>query len=248
MKVSIITITYNSADTVEATLRSVAAQTYPDIEHILVDGLSTDGTQTLLQHYRADNANVQYISEPDCGIYDALNKGLRYATGDIIGILNSDDVLASPEVIADIVRLFQSDVHPQVVYGDLLYCRGDEVVRYWRSNVYSPQSLKYGWMPPHPTFYCLREVYAQQGGYDKRFRISADYDFMLRVFRSGYRTAYLPQVLVKMSVGGVSNRNLRMLLRKSHEDLLALRKNKVGAGWLTIFIKNVRKCKQFFRR
>ena len=248
MKVSIITITYNSAATLAATLASVARQDYAEIEHILVDGNSTDGSQQILSAYAAQRSRVHYISEQDNGIYDAINKGIRRATGDIIGILNSDDVLASPEVISHIVHAFQSAQSPDVVYGDLVYCNGEKVIRRWKSNAFNPKSLKYGWMPPHPTLYCLRKVYEEQGLYDDRFRISADYDFMLRVFKQNYRVTYLPEVLVRMSIGGASNRNLHALLRKSYEDMQAMRKNHVGAGALTVAAKILRKCKQFLRK
>lgn len=248
MKVSIITITYNSASTLPATLESVIRQDYAHIEHILVDGNSTDTTRHILDEYAGCRSNVRYVSETDKGIYNAINKGIQMATGDIIGILNSDDVLANPHVISHIVQTFQSESQPEVVYGDLVYCNGSTVIRRWKSNAFDSKSLKYGWMPPHPTFYCLRKVYEEQGFYDEHFRISADYDFMLRVFKQNYRIAYLPEVLVHMATGGASNRNLHALLRKSYEDMRVLRKNHVGTGILTVFVKNIRKCKQFFRK
>lgn len=249
MTISIITITYNSAATLPATLESVIRQDYAQIEHILVDGNSKDGTQQILEEYAAHRSNVHYVSEKDSGIYNAINKGIRLATGDVIGILNSDDVLASPHVISHIAEAFRSEKRPDVVYGDLVYCNGNNtVVRHWRSNTFDPKSLKYGWMPPHPTFYCLRKVYEEQGLYDEHFRISADYDFMLRVFKQNYRVTYLPEVLVRMATGGASNRNLHALLRKSYEDMQAMRKNHVGAGALTVIAKILRKGKQFFRR
>ena len=248
MKVSIITITYNSAATLPATLASVAHQDYAEIEHILVDGCSTDGTQQIIEQYASEHQNVHYICERDCGIYDAINKGIRIASGAIIGTLNSDDTFANSHVISDIVSAFKSEEHPDVVYGDLVYCDGEKIIRMWKSNPFRLKSLKYGWMPPHPTFYCLRRVYNEQGLYDSHFRISADYDFMLRVLKQPYRISYIPKVLVRMSIGGASNRNLRALLLKSYEDRLAMRKNKVGAGTLTVLVKILRKGKQFLHR
>lgn len=248
MTVSIITITYNSAATLPATLESVIRQDYAQIEHILVDGNSKDDTKQILEEYAAHRSNVHYVSEKDSGIYNAINKGIRLATGDVIGILNSDDVLASPHVIRHIVEAFQAADQPNVVYGDLLYCNGEKVIRKWKSNVFNPKSLKYGWMPPHPTFYCRKNVYEEQGLYDEHFRISADYDFMLRVFKQNYRVTYLPEVLVRMATGGASNRNLQAMLRKSYEDMQAMRKNHVGAGALTVIAKILRKGKQFFRK
>ena len=246
--VSIITITYNSASTLRDSLRSVEAQNYEDIEHIIIDGASTDGTQAIIQAYARDRQQVHYVSEKDTGIYNAINKGLRLATGDIIGILNSDDVLASPDTIATIVHRFSHD-DAQVVYGDLVYCNTmGAVVRHWRSNTFRRSSLKFGWMPAHPTFYCLRSVYEQIGQYDETFAISADYDFMLRVLLKPYRIVYIPKILVRMGMGGVSNRGIRALLSKSNEYIRILRKNHVGVSLLTVFLKNIRKTHQFFRR
>lgn len=245
--VSIITVTYNSASTLPSTLRSVEVQNYADIEHIIIDGASTDGTLAIIKAYAQRRQSVRYISEKDAGIYNAINKGIDLATGDVIGILNSDDVLASPDTIATIVKAF-SDANAQVVYGDLVYCNTTgSVMRYWRSNTFRRSSLKFGWMPAHPTFYCLRSVYDEMGKYDETFRISADYDFMLRVLMRPYRVACVPKVLVRMSTGGVSNRNCRAMLSKSKEDVRVLHKNHIGAGVITVFLKNIRKIFQFLR-
>ncbi len=246
MKISIITVTYNSAGTLPATLQCVRSQTCRDVEHILIDGASTDGTLQQIQAYAAQRPGTVYLSERDTGIYNAVNKGIRLATGEIIGVLNSDDVLADSTVLQTIVDTFER-TGAQAVYGDLLYCRGEHVVRYWKSNPFVPSALKYGWMPAHPTFYCRREVYEALGLYDEQLRISADYDFMLRVLCGGCRVAYIPRVLVRMQVGGVSNRSLRTMWKKSCEDAVALRHNDMGCGWLTVFAKNIRKMAQFLR-
>lgn len=248
MKVSIITATYNSVDTLERTLQSVIGQSYSNIELIIIDGGSTDGTQDLVKRY-ADHV-AYFVSEHDNGIYDAFNKGIRQATGDIIGILNSDDVLDNYTTIEEIVHTMNVS-KADVLYGDLLYCKqvGDDrrVVRYWKSNQFDPSSLRYGWMPPHPTLYCKREVYERIGLYDTWFRIAADYDFMLRLFGSQqYRSVYLPRVLVHMTMGGASNRNLQNLTTKSKEDYFAVRKNHIG-GLGVVVCKQVRKIWQFFR-
>ena len=258
MKISIITITYNSAKTLPRALESVRSQTYGDIEHIIVDGASTDGTVELIEAYaqssnlqilKSSNSNspkVHWVSEPDGGIYDALNKGIRMATGDVIGFLHSDDVLYSPDSIGQIAAAFESS-KADVVYGDLQYCNGDKVTRRWRSNAFKPSSLKFGWMPPHPTLYVRREVYEQVGEYDSWFRISADYDMVLRIFTAGYKTHYIPQVLVSMETGGASNRDAKARLSKTQEDYIALKKNHVGAGYLTVACKQLRKIRQFLR-
>ena len=246
MKISIITITYNSIRTLQRTLDSVQSQHFADIEHILVDGASTDGTREMIAAYAKHHKNVRWVSEPDEGIYHALNKGIRMATGDIIGFLHSDDVLYSADSIGHIAAAFEQP-EIEVVYGDLQYCKDDKVVRRWRSNSFRPSTLKYGWMPPHPTVYVRREVYEQVGPYDEWFRISADYDMMLRIFTAGYKSYYLPEVLVCMNTGGASNKNSRARLSKTQEDYIVLKKNHVGAGYLTVLCKQIRKIRQFLR-
>ena len=247
MKISIITITFNSAKTLLRALESVQSQTYKDIEHVIVDGASTDGTRELIEAYAKKHKNVRWVSEPDEGIYNALNKGIRMATGDAIGFLHSDDVFYSTDSVAHIARALQEE-GVQVVYGDLQYCNGEKVVRRWKSNDFNPRALKYGWMPPHPTVYVRREVYQEVGEYDEWFRISADYDMMLRIFTAGYRSRYLPEVLVSMEVGGASNKNTKARLSKTQEDYIVLKKNHVGAGYLTVACKQLRKVKQFIRK
>lgn len=247
MKISVITVCYNSAETIADALQSVANQTWPDVEHIVIDGASTDGTQAVIARYGARLAKV--VSEPDAGIYDAMNKGLRLATGDLIGFLNADDVFASPDTLAHIVRAAQESPNVDAVYGDLQYVAKDrpgKVVRHWRSKSFEISRLPCGWMPPHPTLYVRRPVLEALGGFDTRFRIAADYEFMLRLFkRPGRSYAHLPQVLVLMRTGGASNRSLRALLRKSREDYSAMRRHAVG-GVLTLLCKNLGKIGQLF--
>ena len=244
MKISIITITYNSASSLQRALDSVQCQTYKDIEHVIIDGASTDGTCALIEAYAKQHKNVKWVSEKDNGIYDAINKGIRQATGDVIGFLHSDDVLYSPDSIGQIATAFEQD-NADVVYGDLQYMRGNKVVRRWKSNTFNPRALKDGWMPPHPTVYVRREVYQKVGEYDSWFRISADYDMLLRIFTAGYKTHYIPEVLVCMETGGASNKNTKARLSKTMEDYIVLKKNHVGAGYLTVACKQLRKIKQF---
>ena len=246
MKISIITITYNSAKTLPRALESVQSQTYNDIEHVLVDGASTDGTRELIEAYAAKHTNVRWVSEPDEGIYNAINKGIRMASGDVIGFLHSDDVLYSTDSIGQIAAAMRAS-KADVIYGDLQYCKGDKVVRRWKSNDFHPSALKFGWMPPHPTVYVRREVYEQVGPYDEWFRISADYDMILRIFTAGFKTHYIPEVLVKMNTGGTSNKNSKARLSKTQEDFIVLRKNNIGAGLLTVACKQIRKIRQFIR-
>lgn len=231
----------------QRTLDSVQSQTYREIEHVIVDGASTDGTKKLIESYAKQHPNVRWVSEKDKGIYNALNKGISLATGDIIGFLHSDDVLFSCHSIEQIASAF-SDPSIDVVYGDLQYCRDGKIVRRWKSNAFHPHSLKYGWMPPHPTMYVRKEVYQQVGEYDEWFHISADYDMMLRIFQRGYHSQYIPEVLVRMETGGASNKNTKARLSKTQEDYIVLKKNHVGIGYLTVACKQLRKLRQFFRK
>jgi len=244
MKVTIITVAFNSASTIGDTLASVASQTHPDIEHLVIDGNSTDATMDIVRRHGARVAKA--LSEPDRGIYDAMNKGLAMATGDLVGFLNADDVLNGPDAIAALVEA--ASPGRDMVYADLVYVRADDlgrVVRHWRSGLFRRTSLRLGWMPPHPTFYVRRDVLRSVGEFDTQLRIAADYDFMLRCLcRPSVDVGYLPQVLVRMRTGGASNANLQSLLRKSREDLSALRRHRVG-GWLTLIAKNLRKLPQF---
>ena len=246
MKISIITITFNSAKTIQRAFASVQGQTYSDIEHVIVDGASNDGTREFIEAYAKQHKNVRWISEKDEGIYNALNKGVRMATGDVVGFLHSDDVFFAPDSIEHIAKAFES-TQADVIYGDLQYCRGNRVVRRWESNPFDRHSLKFGWMPPHPTVYVRKEVYQQVGEYDEWFRISADYDMMLRIFSAGYKSHYIPEVIVSMEVGGASNKNTKARLSKTQEDYIALKKNHVGAGYITVACKQLRKVRQFLR-
>ena len=248
LKISVITAVYNNRETISAALDSALGQSGVDIELVVIDGGSTDGTLEVLRSY-TDRLHV-LVSEPDRGIYDALNKGIQRASGEVVGFLHSDDLFADAGVLSRIAAAF-ADPEVGAVYGDLLYVRKDnpdEVVRYWRSGVFSERRLRWGWMPPHPTLYVRRHVYEQHGLFDTSFRIAADYDFILRTLgqnRVGVR--YIPEVLVKMRVGGVSNRSLRNIVRKSSEDLRALRRNGVG-GLGALLWKNLSKLPQFLGR
>jgi len=248
VKISVITAVYNNRDTLAAALDSALSQTHDEVELIVIDGGSTDGTLDVLRSY-ADRLAV-LVSEPDQGIYDALNKGIRLASGEVVGFLHSDDLFADGDVLSRIATAFADPV-VGAVYGDLLYVRKvnpDQVVRYWRAGGFSPGKLARGWMPPHPTFYVRRSVYERLGLFDTNYRIGADYDCILRFLgRFGVQVWYIPEVLVKMRVGGASNRSLKNILRKSQEDYRALKNNKVG-GIGTLVWKNLSKLPQFFVR
>lgn len=248
MKISVITAVFDRNDTIAASMDSVQSQSHADIEHIIQDGGSTDGTLKII----TDRARSQthLVSEPDDGIYDAINRCIRRATGDVIGLMHSDDHFASPDVLAKVAEAFE-DPDIDGVYGDLTYVSNSDpsrVIRYWRAGGYDPSQLRKGWMPPHPTLYLRREVFDRCGVYDTSFRISADYDAMLRyLVRGRIRLVYIPEVLVCMRVGGESNRSLGKILRKSREDYLAICRNGVG-GLNTLAMKNLSKLSQFVKK
>ena len=243
---SILTVVRNRADTVGDALVSLYAQSFTDFEHVVQDGASTDGTTELLQGVA--DPRQRMISERDGGIYDALNRALARATGEIIGLLHSDDFFAHDRVLAEVARRFD-ETGADAVYGDLDYVSAanpQRVVRHWRAGEYRPALLARGWMPPHPALFLRRSVIERWGSYDTSYRIAADYDAVLRYFcRGELKVGYLPQVLVKMRMGGASNRTLGRILQKSREDYRALRCNRVG-GIGTLLYKNVRKLPQFF--
>lgn len=248
MKISVVTAAFNAVSTIDQALRSVENQVDANVEHIVVDGASSDGTLAILLARR--NSISVLVSEADGGIYDALNKGIALATGDVVGFLHSDDLYAHDRVLARIAALFE-DREVDAVYGDLEYVqrrRPDRVIRQWRSGRFSPRALSTGWMPPHPTLYVRRELYTRLGGFDTAYRIASDYEFMLRLLSDrSVRVVYLPEVLVRMRIGGASNRSLGNMLRKSREDYRALRSHRVG-GLIALAFKNLRKVPQFLRR
>lgn len=249
MKVSVITITYNSAETVDDTLRSVAAQKYANIEHIIVDGLSKDRTLQIVDNYPKSVSKV--ISEKDRGIYDAMNKGVLLATGDIIGILNSDDFYADDQVIGEIVKLFET-TSADAVYADLVYVHRDDtskIVRTWKAGEYHSGQFLKGWMPPHPTFFVRRTVYEKWGGYNITLRSAADYELMLRfIHKHHISVAYLPRVITHMRTGGQSNVSFRNRLRANMEDRAAWKINGLRPGLFTLTIKPLSKVRQYFRK
>lgn len=245
LTISIVTAVYNRVDTLYDALESVQQQSYPSVQHVIIDGGSTDGTIDLVRSKASADAIV--VSEPDEGIYDALNKGAARATGDVIGLLHSDDIFAHADVLSQVAATFQ-DESIMAVYGDLQYVGRDDtskVVRYWRSGEFRTNRLGWGWMPPHPALFLRREIIDQLGGYDTTFRIAGDYDAILRYFSiDGFRAAYIPEVLVKMRLGGESNRSFGKIIKKSREDWRAIRQNRVG-GVHTLAFKNLRKVGQF---
>ena len=246
MLVSIITATYNSAATLRDCLQSVAMQSYAPIEHIIIDGASKDDSLSIAQSF-AHIAQVH--SEKDQGIYDAMNKGIALATGDIIGILNSDDFYVDERVIQDIVTVFENS-NCDVVYADLQYVdreRTDKIIRTWKSGTMQQHSFLYGWMPPHPTVFVRRKVYEQYGAFNLSLKSAADYEFMLRVlYKEKCPVAYLPKTIVKMRDGGQSNQSIKHRIFANREDKKAWALNGLQPYFFTLLLKPARKLIQYF--
>lgn len=259
MKISVITATYEREGTVASACESLAEQSYPDVEWVVVDGNSKDGTLEVIE--ASERQPDVIVSESDRGIYDALNKGLKLVTGDVVGFLHSDDFYPDSGVLRRVAEAFE-DSSVDAVYGDLEYVaeRGPEegegregnsggfrVVRYWKSGEYGRQKFRRGWMPPHPTFFMRRKHYEDFGGFDERHGIAADYDGMLRyLWRERLNAVYIPQVQMRMRLGGMSNRSLGAMWRKSMQDLAVMRAH--GLGISTLVMKNLRKVPQFIQR
>jgi glycosyltransferase len=247
MKVSVITVTYNSAETVEDTIKSVINQDYKDIEYIIIDGLSKDNTLEIINKYNHKIAKV--ISEKDHGIYDAISKGIKNATGDIVVALNSDDMYASNDIITKVVALFNAS-HADAVYGDLNYVdRIDtkKVIRKWKSGAYKKGHFLKGWMPPHPTLFVRNYCYQKYGSFNLSLRSSADYELMLRlIHKHQIKVAYLPLLIVNMRVGGQSNVSFKNRFKANREDRKAWEINGLKPGLLTLIRKPLSKIKQYF--
>lgn len=244
MKISVITAVWNSEKTIKDAIDSVLSQTYKNIEYIIVDGESTDGTVDIVKSY-GDRIS-KFISEKDNGIYYAMNKGIKLVTGDVICFLHSDDIYASSDILQEVANMFES-VDTDGIYGDLIYTPKNNteiVLRYWKGKDFDESLLPKGWMPAHPTLFLRREVYEKFGCFDTSFKIAADYDFILRILKGGIKVTYMPKLFYKMRVGGKSNKNIKNIIQKSREDLRALKKNQVG-GFLSLLIKNLSKITQF---
>ena len=225
MKISVITVGYNSEKTIADTLNAVAIQTHSDIEHLVIDGASKDGTVEMVRRHA--NSKIRLVSEPDTGIYDAMNKGLTRATGEVVGFLNSDDFYADSAVLAKIANAFQ-DPEVDACYADLMYVTQDNsrVVRYWKSKPFTKGDFAKGWCPAHPTFYVRKSVIARLGHFDQTYKLAADVEFMMRYLECGQiRAVYIPHVLVRMRVGGASNHSWKSIVQVNKEILAALRKN-----------------------
>ncbi len=248
MKLSIVTVCLNSVETIEDTIKSVLIQDYEDIEHIVVDGGSTDGTLGIINRYKNDIAKV--ISEPDTAIYEAMNKGIKLSTGDIIATLNSDDMYADQTIVSQIVEFMQSN-DLDAAYGDLIYVDRDDtgyIKRFWNPGEYKKGAFAKGWTIPHPTFFCRREIFEKFGLYNDKFQIAADFDLMLRfIEKYKIKVDYLPKVIAKMRTGGKAN-VLNGIIRGNMEIIRAFRINGLRLSPLFFIFKPITKISQLFMR
>ncbi len=247
-RISIITVVKNNAQTIKDAIDSVLSQTYQNIEYIVIDGGSTDGTVEIINGYK-EKIDI-LISEPDYGIYDAMNKGIKEASGDIIGFLNSDDMYNDEHVLNRIYEVF-AKTKVDIVYGDLVYVEKSntsKIIRYWKAGEYKKGAFKRGWHPPHPSFFVKKEIYEKYGLFDLDYRIAADYELMLR-FIEKYRikTVYIQNLLVKMRTGGESNRSVANIIKANIESYKAWKKNGLSVFPFFIIMKPLRKILQLFR-
>tara|TARA_B000000532_G_scaffold226690_1_gene205157 strand:+ start:1836 stop:2606 length:771 start_codon:yes stop_codon:yes gene_type:complete len=248
-KISIVTISYNSSKTIRDTIDSVLIQDYENIEYIIIDGKSTDDTIEIIKSY-GDRISY-FITEEDDGLYDAMNKGVRAATGDVVGILNSDDFYYNNHVISDVAEVFTfNDVDS--VYGDLLYVDTidtDSIRRYWKSGDFQLKSMRKGWTVPHPTFFVKKDIYNKYGLYSIRLKSASDYEMIIRLlFKNRISVSYLPKILVKMRIGGISNYSIWNRLRGNNEDYISWKMNGLRPPMFIRFKKPLSKLPQFFKR
>ena len=250
MKISIVTITYNSAATIEDTIKSVVAQDYSDMEYLLIDGKSKDNTLQIVEKYKDKITKI--VSEKDGGLYYGLNKGFKMASGDVIGAIHSDDLYAHAQVISNVMKLFNADPELEGVYADLIFVNREDtnkVMRVWKAGECKPDSFEKGWMPPHPTFFVRKSVYEKYGYINTDLKLSADYELMLRlIHKHKIKIAYLPETIVKMRMGGVSNVSFFVKLKANIEDKLAWKMNNLKPGFFTTLRKPLRKISQYFKK
>ena len=248
-KISIITVSFNSQSTIKQTIQSVDSQDYQNKEFLLIDGASADWTLDIISFLK-DKINY-FVSEKDNGIYDAMNKGIQAASGDIIGILNSDDFYSSNQVLSKVTKIFE-ETDCDCLYGDLVYVdKGDarNIVRYWKSGEFSKKKLRMGWMLPHPTFFVKKEIYEKYGLYNIKLKTAADYEMILRLLHNvSIKVEYLPEILIKMRIGGESNSSFINRLKGNYEDNLAWDMNNLRKPPFIRFLKPLRKIKQFFKK
>ncbi len=249
MKISVVTVVFNGADTIEDTLRSVAGQTHDDVEHIVIDGASSDSTMEIVNRYRDHLAVV--VSEPDRGLYDAMNKGIARATGEVVGTLNADDVYAHADVLRKVATVF-ADPKVDACYADLVYVARnspEKVVRYWTSQSFQPGLFRRGWLPAHPTFFVRRSVYQRYGTFDLDYRIQSDFELTMRLLEvHRIRSVYVPEIFVRMRMGGTTNRSLANIIRGNLESYRACRKHGLAVTPWFFVTKILSRLPQFVSR
>lgn len=249
MRVSIITVVYNAVNTIESTLLSVAQQTFPNVEYLVIDGGSSDGTQEVISSH--GHGIAKFVSEPDHGIYDAMNKGIALATGDVIGFLNADDVYADGNVLARVAAIMERH-HLDALYGDVAFFRHENperAIRRYSSAHFRPDRIAWGWMPAHPALFVKREVFQKTGPFRTDYRIAGDFEFVARAFgKQPLRYRHLPEVLVRMRMGGVSTSGWRNTLLLNREVLRACRENGIQTNLLKVLSKYPAKLLEYFHK
>ncbi len=247
MKVSIITVCFNSEKTIERTINSVLSQSYSNIEYIIVDGDSKDSTIQIIEKYK--NSIQKFVSEKDEGIYDAINKGISLSTGDIVGILNSDDIFSSQNIISDVVKIFIEQPHLDSIIGNIAFINDKEkIVRVYNSKSWRPDRFEYGFMPPHPSFYCKRELFHKYGGYKKDYKIAADYELLIRFLKT-HQISYFQFniIMVYMNLGGVSTKGLKSTILLNNEVKRACEENGLNTNYLKLYSKYFLKILEFIK-
>lgn len=239
MKISIVTVVYNNAATIEHTIQSVLSQHYRDVEYIIVDGLSTDGTIDIIKKYESKIAT--FISEKDNGMYDAINKGIKAATGDVIGILNADDFYYDDDVLIKIANTFQQEKHIDAVIADIVFIKDDDdrrILRHYRSNHWRPSKFAWGYMPPHPSFFCKKHLFEKYGYYKTDYKIAADYELLIRfLLVNKIPFKYLPINTTKMRMGGKSTKNINSIITLNKEIRKGCKENNISSNYLMIYSK-----------
>ena len=247
MKISILTCVLNNERFIVEAIKSFQKQSYENKEHVIIDGGSTDKTVSIIKKFK--NNSAIFISSNDNGIYDAINKGVNLASGDIIGILHSDDVYDNESVISQVIEVFKK-TNSDLVYGDLVYVTKNKNlnIRYWQAGLFLVENIKKGWMPPHPTVFVKKKIFEKIGNYNTDYRISSDYDFLIRALTNKeIKKQYIKKTLIKMRIGGTSNKSILNLFKKTFEDYKIIKKNKIG-GFLTLLNKNFLKIRQFYKK
>lgn len=250
MKISIITVCYNSEKTISKTLESILYQSFKDVEHIIIDGKSTDSTLSIISKFLH---NKKVISEPDKGIYDAMNKGIEIATGDIIGFLNSDDFYVNNNILSNVTKIFENNSDIDACYSDLIYVNQTDtsnIVRFVKSKKFYKGLFSKGWCPPHPTFFVRRSIYERFGKFDLNYSIASDVDLMMRFLEMhNIKSKYIPEVWVKMRMGGITNKNFRNIWLQNKEIILSFKKNNLSVNFLKFFVfKILSRSLQFFKK